>query len=91
MFSGCTVLPDSKEIELEVATKRLLSISRKQYRGSFSTMFAHGKCIPTAISSGVDILRSLGVRARVTKITARGLVSHEFTQPEPLPFNFSPI
>ena len=39
MFSGCTVSPDSKESELEVATKR----------------FLNQKWGPTAIFSGVDI------------------------------------
>ena len=42
MFSGYTVLPDSKETELESNDQEASPSAGKKYRGSFSAMFAHG-------------------------------------------------
>ena len=49
MFSGCTVLPDSKETELESSNQEASPSA-----GSFSVI-GTWKCIPTAVSGGVDI------------------------------------
>ena len=55
MFSGFIVLPDSKETELEGATKRFLH-QQVKYWGKFSSMLCMEVChYVTAISGGVDI------------------------------------
>ena len=42
MFSGCTVLPDSKETELGSSHHKGSPSAGKKHRGSFSAMFSHG-------------------------------------------------
>ena len=49
MFSGCTVLPDSKETELGRSDQEA-SLSAGKNTGTVSV-----PCVTTAISSGVDI------------------------------------
>ena len=53
MFSGCIGQADSKGLNLEVVTKRLLH-QQVKIPGSFGAML-HMKCVPTAISGGLDI------------------------------------
>ena len=54
MFSGCNVLPDNKETNLEVVTKRLLHQQVKILQ-EFQCHVRVWKCIPTATVGGVDV------------------------------------
>ena len=54
MFSGCTVLPDSKETELGSRDQEASPSAGKNI-GVVLVPCSCMKCIPTAISSGVDI------------------------------------
>ena len=54
MFSGCTVLPDSKETELGSSNQKA-SPSGGKNTGTVLVPCRAWKCVPTAISGGVDI------------------------------------
>ena len=54
MFSGCNVLPDSKETELGSSDPEV-SPSAGKNTWIVSVSCRAWKCVPTAISSGVDI------------------------------------
>ena len=54
MLSGCTVPPDSKETELE-SSDRKTSPSAGKNTGIVLVPCRAWKCVPTAISGGVDI------------------------------------
>ena len=61
MFSGCIVLPASKEIEAGSSSQGASPSAGKNTRGVL-VPYRAWKCVPTAISSGgVDIPRSLCV------------------------------
>ena len=54
MFSGCTVPPDSKETELGSSDQEA-SPSAGKNTGIVLVPCCTWKCVPTAISGGVDI------------------------------------
>ena len=54
VFSGCTVPPDSKETELGSSNQEASSSAGKKTRIVLVPCCAW-TCVPTAISSGVDI------------------------------------
>ena len=54
MFSGCTVLPDSKEIELRSSDQEA-SPSADKNTGIVLVPCCTWKCVPIVISGGVDI------------------------------------
>ena len=54
MFSGCTVPPDSKETELGSSDQEAYPSAGKN-TGIVLVPCHAWKCVPTAISSGVDI------------------------------------
>ena len=54
MFSGCTVLPDSKETELGSSDQEACPSADKNTRVVLVPRHAW-KCVPIAISCGVDI------------------------------------
>ena len=54
MFSGCTVLPDSKETELGSSDQEASRSAGKNIRIVLVPCCARN-CVPTIISSGVDI------------------------------------
>ena len=54
MFSGCTVVPDSKETELG-STNQEASLSAGKNTEKVLVPCRAWKCVPTAISGGVDI------------------------------------
>ena len=54
MFSGCTVLPDSKGTELGSSDPEA-SLSAGKNAWIVLVLCHAWKCVPTAISSGVDI------------------------------------
>ena len=54
MFSGCNVLPDRKETELESSDQED-SPSAGKNTGIVLVPCCTWKCVPTAISGGVDI------------------------------------
>ena len=54
MFSGCTVPSDSKETELG-STDQEASPSAGKITGVLLVLCCTWKCVPTAISDGVDI------------------------------------
>ena len=54
MFSGCTVLPDSKETKLGSSNQEA-SPSAGENTGIVLVPCHAWKCVPTAISDGVDI------------------------------------
>ena len=54
MFTGCTVLPDSNEIKLGSSDQEA-SPSAGKNTGVVLVPCLRMKCIPTAISGGVDI------------------------------------
>ena len=60
MFSGCTVLPDSKETELGSSDQEA-SPSASKNNGSFSAMFMHGSASLQLFPVVLIFLRSLGV------------------------------
>ena len=73
MFSGCTVPPDSKETELGISNQEA-SPSAGKNTGIVLVPCRVWKCVPTAISSSVDISEVPGTYeflVRVTKITSR--------------------
>ena len=82
MFSRCTVPPGSKEAKLGSSNQEA-SPSAVQNIGIVSVSCHSWKCVPTAISGGVDIFQSLLVSfvttdefsVRVRKITSRTGVS----------------
>ena len=59
MFSGCTVLPDSKETELGSSDQEA-SPSAGKNTGIVLVPCRAWKCVPTAISSGVNIFEVRG-------------------------------
>ena len=71
MFSGCTVQPDSKQTELGSSNQEASPLAGKHTEivlGPCCTW----KCVPTAISGGVDISEVPGCHLlKVTKITSR--------------------
>ena len=72
MFSGCTVPSDSKETELERIDQEA-SPSAGKNTGMVLVPCLAWKCVPTAISSGLDIFevpRCHNFSVRVTKITS---------------------
>ena len=54
MFSGCTVLPDGKETELESSDQEASPSTGKNTQIVLVPCRAW-KCVPTTISNGVDI------------------------------------
>ena len=60
MFSGCTVLPDSKETELGSSNQEISPLVTKNTEVALVPCCAW-KSVTTAISGGVDILEVLGV------------------------------
>ena len=54
MFSGCTVLPDSKETELQSSNQETSSSAGENARVVL-VLCCTWKCGPTTISSGMDI------------------------------------
>ena len=54
MFSGCTVLPDSKDTELGSSDQEASSSAGKKTGVVLVPCRAY-KCVPSAISGGVDI------------------------------------
>ena len=77
MFSGCIVLPDSKETELGSSDQEA-SPSAGKNNGIVLVPCCTWKCVPTVISSGVDISEVPGghvttdeFSVRVKKITSR--------------------
>ena len=93
VFSGCTVLPDSKETKLGSSNQET-SPSADKNTGVALVLGCVWKCVPTAISVGVDILEVHGCHL-LQKMSSQwgsqklvqGLVSHELS----LPFCFWPI
>ena len=59
MLSGCAVLPDSKETELGSSDQEASPLEGKNTR-IVSVPCRAWKCVPTAISGGVDISEVLG-------------------------------
>ena len=59
MFSGCTVLPDSKETKLGSSNQEA-SPSAGENTGIVLVPCHAWKCVPTAISGGVDISEVCG-------------------------------
>ena len=59
MLSGCAVLPDSKETELGSSDQEASPLEGKNTRIVLVPCRAW-KCVPTAISGGVDISEVLG-------------------------------
>ena len=59
MFSGCTVLPDSKETKLG-HSNREASLSPGKNTIIVLLPCCACKCVPTAISGGVEISEVLG-------------------------------
>ena len=78
MFSGCTVLSDSKETELGSSDQDASPLAGKNTRVVLVPCHAC-KCVPTAISGGVDVCKVPGVSivttdefsVMVKKITSR--------------------
>ena len=60
MFPGSTVLPDIKESELGSSDQEASALAVKNTGGSFSAHVPTLKCVPTAISVGVDISEVFG-------------------------------
>ena len=61
MFSGCTVLPDSKETEFGSSNQEASPSAGKNTGGSFSAMFTHGNASVKLFPVAWIFLRSLGV------------------------------
>ena len=61
MFSGCTVLPDSKETKLGSSNQEASQSAGKKYWGSFSGMFIHGGVSLQVFAVVWIFLRSLSV------------------------------
>ena len=59
MFSGCTVPPDSKETKLQSSDQEA-SPSAGKNTGIVLVLCHAWKCVPTAISGGVDISKVPG-------------------------------
>ena len=59
MFSGCTVPPDSKETKLESKDQEAFP-SAVRNTGVVLVPHCSWKCVPTAISSGVNISQVIG-------------------------------
>ena len=59
MFSSCTVLPDSKETKLGSSNEEASPSAGKNTRVVLVPCHAW-KCVPTAISDGVDIFEVPG-------------------------------
>ena len=81
MFSGCIVLPDSREIKLGSSDQEA-SPSAGRNTGIVLVPCRAWKCVPAAISGGVDISEDpvcrflrLKFSVRVTKIASRTGVS----------------
>ena len=53
MFSGCTVLPDSKETELE-SNNQEVSLSASKNTVLVLVLCSAWKCVPAIIPGGVD-------------------------------------
>ena len=85
MFSGCTVPPDSKETELGSSDQEA-SPSAGKNTGIVLVPCRAWKCVPTAISGGVDIsevprchlLQQMSSQLGSQKLL-QGLVSHVLT------------
>ena len=83
VFSGCTVPLDSKETELESSDQKASSTAGKRTEVVLVSCHAW-KCVPTAISSGVDsskvpgchLLQQMSSQYGSQKLL-QGLVSHE--------------
>ena len=61
MFSGCTVLPNDKETELGISNQEASPLAGKKTRVVLVLCYAW-KCIPTAVSSGLNISEVPGCR-----------------------------
>ena len=59
MFSGCTVPPDSKETKFGSSDQEASSSAGKNI-GIVLVPCRAWKCVPTAISSGVDVFKVPG-------------------------------
>ena len=59
MFSGCTLLPDSKEAELGSSNQET-SLSAGKNTGVVLVPCHTWKCVPTAVSDGVNISEVTG-------------------------------
>ena len=59
MFSGCTVLPESKEAELESSNQKASPLADKN-TGIVLVSYCTWKCVPTTISGGVGISKVPG-------------------------------
>ena len=59
VFTGCTVLPDSKESELASSFQEA-SLAAGENTGIVLVPCCVWKCVPTAISGGVDISKVPG-------------------------------
>ena len=68
MFSACTVLSDSKEIELESSDQEASPSA-----GSFSVIFAHGSAFLQLFLVVWIFLRSLGVICYNRRVLSEGL------------------
>ena len=60
MFSGCIVLPDSNETKLGSSGEEASLSAGKKNTGIVLVPCRAWKCVPTAISSGVDISKVPG-------------------------------
>ena len=60
MFSGCTVLPDSKETKVGSSEQEASPSAGKNTRIVLVPCCAWNSCVPTAISGGVDIFKVPG-------------------------------
>ena len=85
MFSGCTVPPDSKETELGSSNQEASPSVGKNTSVVLVECWAW-KCVPTAISSGVDISKVPGCHLLQqmsspwgSQKLLQGLVFHELT------------
>ena len=85
MFSGCTVPPDSKKTKLGSRNQED-SPSTSKNIGIVLVPCCAWKCVPTAISGGVDISQAPGFHLLQQMSShwgwqklLQGLVSHEFT------------
>ena len=86
MFSGYTVLPDSKKTELGSSDQKASPSAGKNTGVVLECHVRAWKCVPTAICGGVDIsevpgchlLRQMSSQS-VSQKLLQGLVTHELT------------
>ena len=85
MFSGCIVMPDSKETELGSSNQEAFPSADKN-SGKVLVLCCAWKCAPTVISGDVDIFEVPGCHLFVThefsvrsQRLLQGLISYELT------------